>query len=196
MPPGFPAYLQGMETRCKCSQCRRSWRVPSLPTRNGNNIGLDQLARARMRSQPTYKEWKHLSPGSCLRGPGSSQPTYKEWKLNSLTLFRSSIFPVPSLPTRNGNCCRGLMPSGGTSCSQPTYKEWKRDMAAAMGVNILVPSLPTRNGNRRTPLPFGCCQTCSQPTYKEWKRAVVMDSAELSMLFPAYLQGMETKYLR
>ncbi len=105
------------------------------------------FATELLRSQPTYKEWKH----GALRGkllvkdkfpaylqgmetpaqtdaadwlPGS-QPTYKEWKLR--------LRQAEAVQTRR---------------SQPTYKEWKLLMCTNLGSLFLrVPSLPTRNGN-------------------------------------------------
>ncbi len=77
---GFPAYLQGMETYIPPSCGRRDFKVPSLPTRNGNGVEWYTLNPFSLGSQPNYKEWKQFGVPGAAFPPLRSQPTYKEWK--------------------------------------------------------------------------------------------------------------------
>ena len=121
---GFPAYLQGMETGNPGPSAQSERRVPSLPTRNGNNwrAGRSTLSRTvpslptrngnlptsdkagEQAEFPAYLQGMEtfLFGGMRAKGKGS-QPTYKEWKLKKVWRVLN-----------------------GQPGSQPTYKEWKR----------------------------------------------------------------------
>ena len=78
---GFPAYLQGMETRIE----QQGW------------------IQYPVRSQPTYKEWKLKAEA---RRPWSPfVPSLPTRNGNDFQVPRPGhkVSPVPSLPTRNGN---------------------------------------------------------------------------------------------
>ena len=76
----FPAYLQGMETSHPETVLEGVYRVPSLPTRNGNTTGLcGSCPRCPFPAYLQGMETVHLAIIPLwLVG---SQPTYKEWKL-------------------------------------------------------------------------------------------------------------------
>ena len=59
-------------------------------------------------------------------------------------------------------------------------------------LNRLVPSLPTRDGNVPLLLRQHNLLVGSQPTYKGWKPVENGVLRAYSIMFPAYLQGMET----
>ena len=84
----------------------------------------------------------------------------------------SIMAQVPSLPTRNGNCCTVV-----------SHHE-----------NHPVPSLPTRNGNKPCwcrPLPLSVVP--SLPT-RNGNGVPVAERFSRFARFPAYLQGMETDF--
>ena len=107
----------------------------------------DQVRISRVRTDPTYKEWK-LNNSIFDRGViNRTDPTYKEWKprQKDLRMLRER---ARILPTRNGNKFADILKDVFERCTDPTYKEWKLNN---IGLAILdwtsARILPTRNGN-------------------------------------------------
>ena len=101
-------------------------------------------------------------------------------------------FIVPSLPTRNGNSGAASPGVPVRSGSQPTYKEWKHGKRTQPAHQRLR-SQPTYKEWKLDPAQVVQPEIeSSQPTYKEWKRFPVTLEIGWNIMFPAYLQGMET----
>ena len=142
--------------------------LQGMETSHGHGLPAGHGAR----SQPTYKEWK-LSKKKAMRFALLLFPAYLQgMETGSDRNARGRCKEVPSLPTRNGNRTMVRINFFFMSSSQPTYKEWKlMTLTLLPSVVPSVPSLPTRNGN-------------SIIILKHWLEPLV---------FPAYLQGMETE---
>ena len=123
---GFPAYLQGMETRLRLV---------------GREVGAG--FPAYLQGMETGVE--DVSDTTVLK---CSQPTYKEWKLGENDFCNGWATPVPSLPTRNGNHLSYTTRHPPVNVpSLPTRNGNVLALFAHTSHRSRVPSLPTRNGN-------------------------------------------------
>ena len=84
-----------------------------------------EAAACRLRTDPTYKEWKPEFDLFNVNDWDGTDPTYKEWK-QSYQRYVNRLAEVGTDPTyKEWKRVREIDETGAIASTDPTYKEWK-----------------------------------------------------------------------